>query len=76
MGSYHWPMLALSCRAKVADAASDGGEPSDTICVVADAAVSFRSDVWKHFVFPGLKNDKKRQLIHTFVAHIVTLKVQ
>lgn len=41
----------IGSGAKTADVPRGDGGPSDKVCVFADAAVSFKSDVWKHFGF-------------------------
>lgn len=40
-----------SSRAKVADAARGKREPRDKVCEMADAPVSFKFDMRKHFSF-------------------------
>lgn len=40
-----------------------GGEFSDKTCEIADASVSFKSDVRKHFGFPVLRNDKREKVM-------------
>lgn len=43
-------------RAEVAvDTASGGVQPSDKVCELADASVSFKSDMWKYFGLPRRK---------------------
>lgn len=46
---------------------ADAGELSDKCCEIADAPVSLKSDAWKHFGFPVLRNEKKEntgRLLH------------
>lgn len=37
----------------------NAGELSDKGCEIADAPVSLKSDVWKHFGFAVSRNDKE-----------------
>lgn len=34
------------------DTASGGVQPSDEVCELADASVSFKSDIWRYFGLP------------------------
>lgn len=51
------PPLAHTDGAKVADAA--GG---DKVCEIADARVSFKSDVWKYFGFLVSRDEKAEKV--------------
>lgn len=48
-----------SCgRAKMADATRGEGEPGDKLQETADAAASFKSDMWRHCGFPVSRTEK------------------
>lgn len=51
----HARLYSVSSRAKVAGAANDNGEASDTICVVTNAAVSFFIQRVEAFCFPWVE---------------------
>lgn len=46
---------------KMADSRSVKGEPSDKVCEVVEALVSFISGEWKHFGFFVFKIREKRK---------------
>lgn len=47
-------------HSKVKDASSGEGGTSDKVCKIVDAAVSFKSNMWKRFGFPASRNAKDK----------------
>lgn len=69
------PIILLHYTLAYTDAVPEGnyqapqvtrGEPSGKFCEIADAPARFKSDVWKHFGFPPVKNVKGEKVTERY----------